>query len=295
MTLSDHFTYYDILDIKPDASPQEVREAYVRVKATYNRDSVALYTIVTADEREEALKQIEEAYHVLSDPNKRRNYDERHGLIDSPDNPFQAKPMTPPPATVVSIDRIPPMESMEDGGDSLLIPPNTDFAVAPETPVKTSQLPPKAPPTAPSAQPQAEPSKTDSQGHRHEYIPIKVQSHSPQSTNMPFTSYRPKSDSRGSYPNLDDALLHSLENQTEWAGSFLKKIREAYQISLEEMATITKVTKTYIRAIEEENYSKLPAAVYIRGFVSQIAKTLKLPHEKVANAYLARYHRTKTE
>jgi cytoskeletal protein RodZ len=59
------------------------------------------------------------------------------------------------------------------------------------------------------------------------------------------------------------------------------------------MSATTKVTKTYLIAIEEENYSKLPAQVYIRGFVSQIAKVLKLSSEKVASSYILRYQKQK--
>jgi cytoskeletal protein RodZ len=55
------------------------------------------------------------------------------------------------------------------------------------------------------------------------------------------------------------------------------------------MANITKVSKSYILAIEDENFPKLPAPVFMRGFVTQMAKVLRLPHDQVAAAYMARY------
>jgi curved DNA-binding protein CbpA len=277
---NNNITFYDILDISPDASPQEVREAYIRTKSTYNRDNVALYTLISPEEREETLKQLEEAYQVLSDPQKRRDYDQNFGLLASSDNPFLGKEeQTDLPSNVISIDRVPPMEAIADG-ESFLVPPSTD--------IPTSDIP----------VPQSKPIETTqslplSSGPRSESISIKILSNTP--TPPLHQAFRPRQERRSPFAALDSNLSHAIEIETEWRGSFLRKVRDAYQISLEEMATITKVTKHYILAIEEENYSKLPAAVYIRGFVLQIAKVLKLPHEKVATQYLSRYHHSKPE
>ena len=48
MTLNDEApTLYEVLDLTPDASAQEVREAYLRTKAAYGKDSVALYSLIS--------------------------------------------------------------------------------------------------------------------------------------------------------------------------------------------------------------------------------------------------------
>ena len=70
----------------------------------------------------------------------------------------------------------------------------------------------------------------------------------------------------------------------------MKKIRETKKISLEELSEFTKISRTYLKAIEDENYTKLPAAVYLRGFVTHMAKFLKIPADKAVPAYMARYH-----
>jgi hypothetical protein len=93
-----------------------------------------------------------------------------------------------------------------------------------------------------------------------------------------------------SAPSSQAAMISEIAQEVEWKGLFLRKIRESRKISIEEMAESTKITKSYLTAIEEENFLKLPAAVYLRGFVMQIAKILRLPHEKVATAYMARYY-----
>ena len=61
-------TYYDLLEIKPDASPEIVRAAYKAQAKKYHPDSQN-----TGDT--EYMKKINEAYEVLSDPERRAAYD----------------------------------------------------------------------------------------------------------------------------------------------------------------------------------------------------------------------------
>jgi len=62
--------YFDVLELNPDVSLLEIRNAYIRLKKLYSSDSEILSPI--ADEfpqkqRDEILKQIEEAYKNLTD------------------------------------------------------------------------------------------------------------------------------------------------------------------------------------------------------------------------------------
>ena len=52
---------------------------------------------------------------------------------------------------------------------------------------------------------------------------------------------------------------------------------------------MTKVSARYIEFIEEENFTKLPARAYIRGFVMLYAKALGYDPEKMTSDYLKRY------
>jgi DNA-binding transcriptional regulator YiaG len=97
----------------------------------------------------------------------------------------------------------------------------------------------------------------------------------------------------GPDPQVMQIINQEIAQEIEWRGSFLRKVREAKRVSIEEMAATTKITKTYLLAVEDENFSKLPAAVYLRGFVIQVAKMLKLPEEKVAADYMARYYQAR--
>lgn len=284
MSFDENGTHYDVLHIHPDAAPHEVRDAYVRIKGTYTRDSAALYTLVSPEEREQTLVHIEEAYQVLSNPERRREYDKLHGLLN---NDFL-------PGNVVSIDRVPPMDPFS-GGDDLLIAPSTEISEAEDLPIGIRQAPAAPPPPAPQApQPPPPLPPPPAPAARPPSPPRPTKPPQPSKPSLPFATPLPPSGPKRS-PDLplisqplDPQLLQELENEREWHGRFLRKVREGYRISLEEMAATTKISKTYISAIEEENFARLPAPVYVRGFVAQVARVLRLPPEPVANAFLGR-------
>lgn len=92
---------------------------------------------------------------------------------------------------------------------------------------------------------------------------------------------------------LDNDFEQEIENKTEFDGAFLQRVREYKQVSIERMAEMTKISKTYIRNIEADEFSKLPADVYTRGFVYQYAKCLKLNPDLVATSYIQHLRKLK--
>ena len=64
--------YYDILQINKNASPKIIEKAYKVLAKEYHPD---LQSDNDKKQAEEILKQINEAYEVLSDPIKRQEYD----------------------------------------------------------------------------------------------------------------------------------------------------------------------------------------------------------------------------
>jgi len=62
-------TYYEVLEVDKKASREDIKSAYRRLVKLYHPDKNKL------PEAEEIFKGIAEAYSVLSDPGKRKQYD----------------------------------------------------------------------------------------------------------------------------------------------------------------------------------------------------------------------------
>ena len=63
--------YYDILGVGPDASPDEIKRSFRKLAFKYHPDRNKM------PNAEERFKEASEAYAILSDPEKRREYDTR--------------------------------------------------------------------------------------------------------------------------------------------------------------------------------------------------------------------------
>ncbi len=95
-------------------------------------------------------------------------------------------------------------------------------------------------------------------------------------------------------PPAPPVKMPKIDAETEFTGGLLRTIREATGIELRELADQTKISITYLRAIEEEDFVNTPAPVYLRGFVKAVAKCYKLDADRVAQTYMARYEQLKT-
>ena len=84
----------------------------------------------------------------------------------------------------------------------------------------------------------------------------------------------------------DDSFEKEIVAQDIWNGDFIKKVREYKNIPVPKMNEITKINSYYIKAIEAMDNKSLPAPVFIRGYVIQIARALHLDDKKVADSYM---------
>ena len=67
--------HYDVLEVDPDAGPDEIERSYRVLSAAYEGDSLATYSLFGAEEAEQLRDRIDQAFRVLSDPALRRAYD----------------------------------------------------------------------------------------------------------------------------------------------------------------------------------------------------------------------------
>jgi flagellar biosynthesis protein FlhG len=87
---------------------------------------------------------------------------------------------------------------------------------------------------------------------------------------------------------LQGELAREIGPDTEFTGELLRKVRESQGIEIKEISERTKISRGHLQAIEEERFDALPAMVYVRGFVNELAKFLKLDPPQVQRTYLRR-------
>lgn len=191
---------YEVLEIDPGASDEDIRRAYKRAKEMYEPHSMVVAGLFTPERLAVVVQRIEEAHDTLLDAEKRR----QHDLKLFPDG-IPARP-APTPAQGV--------------------------AAAPTGPARLDETPAK----------------------------IEV-------------------------PEPD------ITPETEFTGDLLRRVRESRGIDLIEISQRTKVGIGHLRAIEEERWGNIPAAVYLRGFLVEYARFLRLDVQQVTRTYLSRYQK----
>jgi cytoskeleton protein RodZ len=70
-------------------------------------------------------------------------------------------------------------------------------------------------------------------------------------------------------------------------GTWLRRQREAREISLRDVAERTKISMRYLEAMEDDRFEVLPAPVFAKGFLREYARYVGLSPDEVVNHYLS--------
>ena len=214
----DNLDFYEVLEINPSATTQEIHKAYERLRKIYDPNSIALYSLFTPEETAAMQARIEEAYRTLLYEDKRKQYD----------------------------------AALKDRNERLEPEPPS----LPQT--RASQ------PAQPPASPPADHDCLSGPAERPQRMPA------------------PASPSPGAVKPVPEFI-------GEFTGPAIKSLREQSGRELRTIADLTKVSIRYLQFVEEENFKKLPARPYIRGFLMLYAKALGCDAERLAGDYLKRY------
>jgi len=68
-------------------------------------------------------------------------------------------------------------------------------------------------------------------------------------------------------------------------GEYLRSAREARGIDLREAAQQTRISFTYLKALEAEDFTKLPGEVFVKGFLKNYGKFLRLDELEVMKRF----------
>jgi curved DNA-binding protein CbpA len=73
----------------------------------------------------------------------------------------------------------------------------------------------------------------------------------------------------------------------EFNGELLREVRESRGLTLQQVGERTRISVRHLENVEADRYEGLPAAVYLRGIVMNLARELKLDPIRVARSYLS--------
>lgn len=107
--------YYELFDIPPTANREQIDLAYKLAKQTYGEQSLASYSLYSAEEREAIMKRVQVAYETLTQTESRNRYN-REVLGLAPPNPAEtgAPPEIPPgPEMSPAPDTIEPLMELD--------------------------------------------------------------------------------------------------------------------------------------------------------------------------------------
>ncbi|MFZ3231833.1 MAG: helix-turn-helix domain-containing protein [Pseudobdellovibrio sp.] len=88
---------------------------------------------------------------------------------------------------------------------------------------------------------------------------------------------------------VDQIMEDQIKNQKVWTGAFLKEVREYKKVSIELLNEKTKINTWYLKSLETMDLNNLPAPVFVRGYIIQVARCLNLDDKFVADSYMKLY------
>lgn len=249
MKTIEELDHYEVLEVAREARRDDIERAFALVRAAYDGEALAAYSVLSPDEAKVWRERIEDAWRVLSDPDQRRAYDatldgaEAYG--DDAD-PFASS-------------------SGGSGGSGELgeVGAYGDHATFGGEPAPL----PEAPNSLPSF-------AGDAGWDRRE------------PHDRPLAVEEPPMPERVAPRELES--FEESDVDAPWDGPRLRRARLARGLEIEDVAGITKVNPTYLRFLEDERFDDLPAVVYVRGFVVAYARLLGLDPSRVAPSYVLR-------
>ncbi len=292
--------YYQVLDVEPESSRLEIREAYLRLKSTYDAGSTVLYSLISDDEAREQLTLIEEAFRVLSDETLRRAFNVRLAQAEEQDTRMARQGAVQQDSLqdlAFAPERL--LAMLGDDDES----PSAELLGTRESSWPQERVAERVPPAAvnmhDARQQDAQASRlatsermafSDAPGPSRDWLPGAGEDPSGQwrSTRANLPMIKLKANGAGAEV-IKEQMLALIAGSDPGDGDLFRRLRELCDVSEDEMQERTKVSVASLRAIEANRFEKLPQAVYVKGFLRSYFRYICAPEAEVmAAAFTAR-------
>jgi len=278
-------SFYEILLVPAEADEQLLQHAYEQTLSTLSKRLRAARQrgIDTATLEDERVA-LEEAWRVLSNPARRARYD--HFLQLAGERPAQeadelwarVAPALLEPAAEATLELVRLLTHLPVGDG-----PTRAGVPAPAPPPPAARPVVVKPVVAPAA-PKPAVAKVQPAAPKAALGPVRI----------PISSTKPAAaaaapPAAAPAPKADD--LPTMIFELGFSGALIQRLRERKGLSVDDVASSTRIAKRYLEAIEADEFSRLPAATFVRGYLRSLARLLEVDPERLSSGYLARMGR----
>ncbi len=85
--------------------------------------------------------------------------------------------------------------------------------------------------------------------------------------------------------NEEQPLIQEVQGEAQPIGARLREAREALGLSREEVAQALHLSASQIACLEEEDFARFPAPIFVSGYLRKYARLLSIPGEPLVEAF----------
>jgi len=290
--------FYEQLGVESSASTGQIRAAYGRAVAEWVQKRKRLIDRGDGIGGLDRVRQeLDEAWSVLSDPRRRRRYDAMCQWLAEPGNAsdpegfwHQVADSLVHPAAAAAARLLRATTHLKEIGPVTVsasaledLPPT----LVPRDEDHTSPGPAQLAPTSSNRDAVSDPGAA--------VVPLPTATTESPSPALRLVDGSPAASSVIVLPTdaprhrtLSTEDIARLVDDHGYSGSLLRSVREARGMGLQEMADTTRISAQYLEAIEEDQHEALPSQTFVRGYVREMARLLKLDDQQVVDGYMLR-------
>jgi curved DNA-binding protein CbpA len=261
--------YYELLEVTPSASMAEIRAAYERAVETYSADSVAIYALENPAQADELRDKLREAMEILTDQGLRGDYDRMIGLPPRPQPQPQPEDAAAP--ALAAAELMASSEALHSTHPEVKV---AYFPTpAPPPPMHVAPPEPAPPPVEPPARPRMTAREIEGEPSIAEQEAI-------------ATAEAAMANVAARAREVPRPKPLEIPSDAEFSGELLRRVRESRGLTLQQIADRTRISARHLENIEADRYTALPALVYLRGILMNLARELGLDQGRVSKSYL---------
>ena len=272
--------FYQLLEVTNTASLATIRNAYEKKLEETHIESFASYTLIPEEETEVLLLQFSQAFVTLANPIARAKYDDElhQQTISAETRTANGKDSLQKVKKIHSSG--PKLQEKKGRWESWLAKPQKK----PEEKAAKNKTE-----TAKSV-----PKDVAEQSHENK---IKTAKSVPKDV-----AGQTQKERQDYYINLAEKNVQSEESlekyystlrahggKVSFNGAVLQQIRKIKSITLDELAKITCIRSSYLKAIEDENFNIFTSEIYLKGYLLCYVEAMNLPVEQILEEYISLY------